>query len=539
MASSRHQDVAKMSERERKNLLERFFAEIVMPQRLGLLRSRERSQQSAFVDSDGYIAEMIAAMVLGVPGVSRRGVTRTSGDLLDETEVKKGFRADPNVDFVVSGRLSADRYAIELDHVPEPLLLVDIQNQMNSNACSVQKIEKINGRRIGRDLLVTRSRDSLTVDHEFRTAVVKLKSRVPADVLDIGKQCEFCIRQERGHINFGNKTRDQLRNVIKSRPVMVFYGHHLKGGLQIVVVRAALSGKSIDSYLSRIYGHGQPSLRRQVQPYLYPDNVRDSLYNSDVHSVVNGLESRLLMVANEHVSGLKIEYWDPEGQFSVAERTTSVLATVSDSDAPDLAPYLCFRENDLKMSTEKVASWFFDEHVAGFYRSMEKFCAITSTTRNIGFGNLAQHLVSHVAEITGTRSGARGADLIESDGTPSEVKVATGEREGDAMGTEDMPRLTLGWDEEKMLRWKRLFAVRIVDQGLGLRVLVHGPTAETMKKFRNQVRTYFKGRINNGSGGLQYHASERFPHDVYGPRDRQLHFEQLAAFWEGKKAFFR
>jgi len=535
---SRNLDVAKMSVDDRKQLLERFFAEVIIPQRLGLLRSRELTWQSAFVDSDGYIAEMISSMVLGVPGVSRRGVTRTSGDLLDETEVKKGFRADPNVDFVVSGRLSKDQYAIEIDQVPEPLMLVDMQKQMNSNACSVQIVEMINGRRVGRDLFITRSRDSLVVDQRRRSAIVKLKARVPAEILSAGEECEVCIRQERGHINFGNKTRDQLRTIIRSRPVMVFYGHHLKGGLQIVVVRAGLSGRSIDSYLSRIYGHGEPSLRRQVQPYLYPDNVRQTLYSSDVHSVVNGLECRLLMVANERVTGLKIDYWDPDGNFSVAEKEAAVVFSVPDSEAPDLAPHLQFRQGDLEMSQQRAASWFFDRYIAGFYRSMEEFCSITSTTRNIGFGNFAQHLVSHVAGITGTRSGARGADLVESDGTPSEVKVATGEREGDAIGTEDMPRLTLGWDETKMLSWKRLFAVRIVDQGAGLRVLVHGPTEETMKAFRGQVRSYFKGRTNNGSGGLQYHASEGFPHDVYGPRGRQLLFERMAAFWEGKKATF-
>jgi hypothetical protein len=530
--------ISKKNSADRKRILQKFFSEVLMPQRLGLLRSRELTWQSAFVDSDGYIAEMISSIILGVPGVSRRGVTRSSGDLADETEVKKGFRADPNIDFLIKGRLSSDGVAIEVDRVPQEFLLADIQNQLNANASSVQLIEKVGLRRIGRDLFVTRSRNCLQLEVRGGSGKIILKEAVHPGAVTRGKLVEFCIRQERGHINFGNKSRSQLREILQSRPVMVFYGHHLTGGLQIVVVRAGMEGKLIDAYLDRIYGRSRPAAKRQVQPYLYPDNIRDSLYTSDVHSVATALSARLLMVANERKSGLVIDYWDPAGGQTVVKKKAEILRRVSDSEAPDIAPQLAFKSAHEKLSA-KSSSWFFDQYVAAFYRKMESYCQLTSTTRNIGFGNLSQHLVSHVVGIHGTRSGARGADLIEQDGTPSEVKVATGERDGDAMGTEDMPRLTLGWGEDKMLGWKRLFAVRIVDQGKALRILVHGPSPRTMTEFRKQVRSYFHGRTNNGSGGLQYHASQAFPHDTYGPRERQLSFDRLAEFWEGKAAKFR
>ena len=168
--------------------------------------------------------------------------------------------------------------------------------------------------------------------------------------------------------------------------------------------------------------------------------------------------------------------------------------------------------------------------MAGYYDALEPYCRVTQTTRNIGFGNLSQHLVSITAGLRGTRSGARGADIIERNGDVSEVKLATGQP-NDIMGTEDNPRLTLGWDEHKMLSWRRLFPVRIVDEGQGLRVLVHAPTDRTMKTFRSQLSSYFAGRSDNGSGGLQYHTNqvrEPFPHDAYGRPGRKLDFARVA-----------
>jgi hypothetical protein len=116
------------------------------------------------------------------------------------------------------------------------------------------------------------------------------------------------------------------------------------------------------------------------------------------------------------------------------------------------------------------------------------------------------------------------------------------------MGTEDMPRLTLGWGHEKMLSWKRLVAVRMVElntsKGPRWHALVHAPSKATMAKFRNQVRTYFRvgadgraGRPYVASGGLQYHATA-YPHDAYGTVDHTLEFVRVADFQEGRPAIF-
>jgi hypothetical protein len=521
---------------ERRLLVERFISEVLFPYRRMLLRSRELVWQSAFFDSDGYVAEVLSSLILGIPGVSRRGVTRSAGDLEDETEVKKGFRADPNIDFILSGKTSSDGWSIDIDSVPPELKLPEIIAQINANACSVQILKNTDGKLIGSDLHVTVSKNCFLPCDGSKKASIRLKKQIESKS-STPKEYQFLIRQERGHINFGNKSKAQLRKILESRPVFIFYGHNLRGGLQIVATRSGLRGVEIDQYLDAIYADSSVGSKRQVQPYLYPDNIRNSFYSSDVHSVATALKGGLLMVANERASGVSIDYWDPVGSKSVVQAKEYLIEEFAETDSPDLGSHLAHKEADLKMSQNERASWFFDECMVNFYRSIEPFCNLTSTTRNVGFGNMAQHLVGHVTGIRGTRSGARGADLVENDGSPSEVKLATG-LPGDSMGTEDLPRLTLGWDIEKMLTWKRLFPLRIIDDGTGLRALAHAPETETMEQFKSQAKTYFENRPNNGSGGLQYHVPKDFPHDVYGTREKLLTFVRVADLCEGRKHIF-
>ena len=87
----------------REDLFRILMNDVVLPQRRRLLQFRDLSWQSAYVDDDGYLAELIASIVTGIPGRSRHGVSRSSGDLADETEVKKGYRLDPNIDFLLRG----------------------------------------------------------------------------------------------------------------------------------------------------------------------------------------------------------------------------------------------------------------------------------------------------------------------------------------------------------------------------------------------------------------------------------------------------
>lgn len=88
-------NVATMSSDERRSYFKKFLDGVFVPQRQRLLAYREHTNQSAQVDSDGYLAQVIASIVLGTPGNFRRGKTGSHlGDLSDGTEVKSAYRAE-------------------------------------------------------------------------------------------------------------------------------------------------------------------------------------------------------------------------------------------------------------------------------------------------------------------------------------------------------------------------------------------------------------------------------------------------------------
>lgn len=87
--------ISKYSSNERKELLKEFYDKVVFPQRRKLLFYRQVTNQTAQVDSDGYIAQLVSSIVTGIPGTSRKGKTvKGAGDLSDGTEVKSSYRIE-------------------------------------------------------------------------------------------------------------------------------------------------------------------------------------------------------------------------------------------------------------------------------------------------------------------------------------------------------------------------------------------------------------------------------------------------------------
>lgn len=538
--------VDQQSPEERRDHFHALMDRVVLPQRERLLQARDHTWQSAYVDDDGYLAELIAALVIGKPGTSRKGVSRTTGDLGDGTEVKKGYRVDPNIDFVLDGTVGRDGNAwfLQIPVLPAELHLPDICDQLNSNACSVQRLDAHGSSHLGSALWRTTSKDALRiVGRGGRLFFAREQGARPST---IGEKIVVCLRQERGHINFGDKTRAQLEEILVSNPVLVFYQHDLRGRFSVAVLRVQMSAAERRTYLDEVYANN--SAKRQVQPYLFPDNVRTKLYPSGNHSVAHGLRGRLLAYGVHGSGGFDVLHWNVKDPPLVGD----VEALLTGSAIPAACPNFRHRSTSLAWTDTRArrdfAGSFFDECVVGYNRALQPYCSMTGSTRNIGLGNLAQHLAGIATGLRGTRSGARGADLVEPDGvTPSEIKLATGQR-GDTMGTEDMPRLTLGWGHDKMLGWKRLIAVRMVELNAGKgprwHAMVHAPSKATMLQFRAQVKRYFEvgsdgraRRVNNGSGGLQYHATA-YPHDGYGTVDHTLDFVRVADFQEGRPAVF-
>ena len=78
--------IDKMSSDERKELLRNFYEKVVLPQRIRLVHFRGITNQTAQVDSDGYIAQLVASIVTGIPGTNRHGKSiNLKGDLSEST----------------------------------------------------------------------------------------------------------------------------------------------------------------------------------------------------------------------------------------------------------------------------------------------------------------------------------------------------------------------------------------------------------------------------------------------------------------------
>jgi hypothetical protein len=334
------------------------------------------------------------------------------------------------------------------------------------------------------------------------------------------------VRQERAHINFGAKTRDHLDRIFKGQPpVLVFYTFDRMGRPLISVVRVGLDARQRRSYLDAVYGrsNGAP----QVQPYLFRDNVRDSLYVSDKHSVAQALKGRLLCVAVGTSNGARMLHWAPDDPPRVEDLAEVLTKIVPRSRDAAFSHSPISLDLDSEGGRRRATKDFYGCSVKGWFDEIREYCVEANVSTNIGLGNLAQHLVSLRTGLRGSRSGARGADLVEPDGKVSEIKLATGDpTELTFMDNTDTPRLNLQSDQTKMRSWKRLFPVRIVAQKDGVNVLLHAPTQQTMTEFKKQLRAYFNE--HDSSTNLQYHAQDTFDDDSYGPSGRKLYFERVA-----------
>lgn len=525
----RSASVATMSSNQRRSFFASLMNDVILPQRQLLLQFRDHTWQSAHVDSDGYLGEMIASIVTGELGRLRKGKGAGAYDLESGTEVKSSYRLDPNIDFVVEGVLRTDERGgrhLDLTHVPCELTHESIFGQLNSNACSVQQVASNDPRThaVGTHLARTVSKNALTLLPSGGWRLYLTRTACFREIPD-ETPLVVCVRQERAHINFGDRSRAELDALFEKHPVFVHFLFDPMGRAQVAVLRASLDGVARKLWLDEIFR--TRSGKCQVQPYLFKDNVRSTLDTSARHSLAYALQARLLARGVLTKSGFDVTHWAPDSPPLVLE-TEEIFSHVPRVE--ECGPF-SHTPIELDLTTERQRQGavvdFYERAVLQYYEKLAPFCQATQTTRNIGFGNLAQHLVSLRTGLHGARSGARGADLIEHDLSISEIKLATGEPTTDnPMASTDTPRLNLQANRSKMKAWTRLFPVRIVDPGDGLQVLLHAPSPSTMSAFKGQVDYYFN--TFPASTNLQYHARGAFPHDRYGVADRHLDFSRIA-----------
>jgi hypothetical protein len=299
--------------------------------------------------------------------------------------------------------------------------------------------------------------------------------------------------KEDSHINFGAMSRERMRDFLdRDRAVAVHTSYDVEGRLKMEVLELDLRNQyvldSIGEFLDR-----STAEKPQLQPRLYPDGKRDRLQTrlGGFKDLGACLIARAVVIGDE----VDVDKWDPEQGLELEECLDLHPAPVSFG-----TPHLIRDPGD--------PDEFFEECMIRHRRSLIPYCEAARSSQNVGFGNLAQHLVSIVTQTRGTASGARGADLEDG----SEIKLAMGLR-GDPLGTEDFPRLNLQNNVQKMLGWPVLYPVRLIctEEGLCAKVLRADPDI-----FREQVRDYFGPASRHGrSTNLQYHVPRDFQDNTF------------------------
>ena len=589
-----------LTKNERRAEIERLFTEVVLPQRRRLLSMREHTLISTG-GSSGNLGEMVAALVTGIRGNERKGKTAAgnTGDLSDGTEVKAYTVCETNIDFLVHGTLhrlpNAVVFGFSRDEELTTIDMRDIRNQINSVSSNLlQVLQEHDGRWIGSQHLYRTSTNALRriddgglgvgITHEqlqqlcrdngLRVSGSKavLRERLLAADVDGVPNLEdglylvmrseteghenehfsydeslfngehyWSFRKERSHINFGGKTREQLREILEGKGIGVCNFMDPRGRYTFAVFRFELENDEIEAYLEQV--DFNPT--SQVQPYLFDDNVRTQIKGGEGHTLER-LGARLMMLGHEVAGGafsvVHMETENPPTLDGDVEDGRSVVEALTGFANPDECPSVEWDATELDWDDDEArieaADEFFHSCIVGFYRSMTPFCDLAGSPRNIGFGTYGEHLASLVTGLTGTRSNARGVDLYEEDGSASDVKTAVGFR-GDNMGTEDAAvRYNLMKDQAKLYGWKRWFPVRMTDEVRQIgdherpqfRASIFQLDTDGVKSFHDQIHEFFQQDRAN----LQYHTSPNIRDDTFGPQDRRLQFSEMAHFAEGE-----
>ena len=253
---------------------------------------------------------MVAALVTGIRGNERKGKTAAgnTGDLSDGTEVKAYTVCETNIDFLVHGTLhrlpNAVVFGFSRDEELTTIDMRDIRNQINSVSSNLlQVLQEHDGRWIGSQHLYRTSTNALRrigdgglgvgITHEqlqqlcrdnglrvsgskavlrsacllrMSTAFQILRMVVPRDAFGdrrhenehfsydeslFNGEHYWSFRKERSHINFGGKTREQLREILEGKGIGVCNFMDPRR-YTFAVFRFELENDEIEAYLEQV-----------------------------------------------------------------------------------------------------------------------------------------------------------------------------------------------------------------------------------------------------------------------------------------------
>jgi hypothetical protein len=520
-----------MSKKERKKEIERFFNDVILPQRNRLRQSRDHTLiSSGSPTQTGHRGELLASLVTGVKGRSRNGKTgsKLRGDLTDNTEVKSVNTADVGIDYFVHGKPHKfnDFVLLEMtkpDEYKEFTEMEGIRTQIEDTTCIIHLCEKkVGGGVLGTEHLFRVTKMKKTSQHDILNKLnvpflkqVLTKCGLPTNGLKSALVQRIETFRSRNTDANLNKILEQMLPEItndwcfwlndtdaKKFPTgqlgkegiyqFRLEGSHLnysnKTPKQMKVIlqdRSAISWTYLDlrgRYTVALFKNQmKPNEikkwlkgrnKQQNQPRLFVEHTRRVKMAG---GNLQGLGAHLLMLGREDKNGrFKVEFFEPSNPLSLKDpECIKKLEGDWDSDRPNLQwkkTSLDWGDRDKRMV---AANNFWNTGICAFFREMVEFCDLTGTSLHIKFDLLIEHLVAYVSGLKGNRSGARGYDLYSKSGHEVEIKSAVGWK-GDGFGTEDTPRWDLGIIKNKksqkrarLMRWRRLYMVRMLLPKIG------------------------------------------------------------------------
>jgi len=580
-----------ISSKERKTKLEELMNKQLLPFVDNLRSLRLIDRCPASLDKT-TIPEMIASIVVGTAGTNYRGQSPPGheGDLSDGTEVKSTTRIYGNIDSLLRVRVESESRLIVLDDEDFEWASSDsTRDFMKNNHSSVQFLEEHEGRLIGLDAYwKIKKQDPIISDNMileikgFSTKGEDSAFGTEIDDIDIGDEYFIMLRQTRGHFNVGKKNEDELLNVLTRDLIFTSLSYDPRGNVSLLVLDMDIGEEKARRVIRLLdideggYTQYQPYSFEDIDyrfrrtnpvelPVFSPRNHRNScpvigdkaiqskkekwakkirsspyfsLNSGDWHNSIYCLNPKVLAYGRQTANGFKIEYWNPRDSWKSSTRLDQhvprILRKISKKRTSDLRVKTIPLDEP---SPENLASYFFSKVVIPYYRGLMGFSRMCNMSANMGFSKIGERMVCLLMGLHGSGTDARGADIIENDGSYSEVKTATG-RFGDYSGTRHKtPPYHLGDDIEKIQSWRRLFFVRIIDRkqisGEGkmhMKVLV--PTHSTMRKLHSHVEEYFQ--LDPSYDDLEY-MSQDFEDDFgQAAANRRLDFQPVAIFVEGE-----
>jgi hypothetical protein len=373
-----------------------------------------------------HLGEMLAALITGVPGNKRKGKSarkrdsekKTKGDLSDGTEVKTWNRLPSKVDFIIEGIIvqspveSGDKYkAIKITNAREKyphLFYKTVQFSITDNSgCTIQNLKRYNGKYIGDDRLILRTRGSnkgRPVIHQIDSDIyLRLKpdstpterkdhDRCEEGLLDSlkesGKTLHWRVTKERGQWQTTGRSRYSVfRDFWTSSPILLILYLDPRSRISVAGFRLDPSEEEIMNFEKRYTENGEyKGQKRNVkpeekryQPLLFKDHYRTRPEKNDFDGLFN-MGAKLMVKGHQtENNSFKFDFWDPKGGKGLKEVVGDLTSFAHEKECPSIKfdnedPFKILSEGWADKNTRfDLAITVFNDHGSNYLKRMLVF----------------------------------------------------------------------------------------------------------------------------------------------------------------------